>query len=724
MHTTNESLARPTPEQLFMGWLGRNAVVVFFVLLLTAVGFVLWSVSVSSSRLVEKTTLNDAAIYADSLAEFRTLYTSEVVTAAKASGMSITHDYKDRANAIPLPATLSMLLGQRIDEHASGASARLFSEFPFPWRANGGPNDQFERDALSHLQANPDNPYYSFCEVDGQPVLRYAIADLMRTSCIDCHNSHPESPKTDWKVGDVRGVLEVTFPLGNATEAAAENARITISGIIGLAFMGIVGMGLFVKHSRKTSLSIALSNRKLEEANLRLAHRQTELTTLLKSVEEQRMEITESRNVTEERSRHVEMARRGALNMMRDMEEAKFKADAATLAKSEFLANMSHEIRTPMTAILGFSEMLLNEDGIDLAPEQRRESICTIRKNGQYLIDIINDILDLSKIESGKLEVEQIDCSPYQILAGVVTLMSVRSAAKGISLEIEFDGPIPDRIQSDPTRLRQILINLTGNAIKFTEVGKVRIVARLLGANTDQPMMQFDVVDTGIGMTDKQIDILYQPFVQADTSTTRKFGGTGLGLTISKRLANMLGGDICAQSTPGKGSTFSVTVCAGPLKDVKFVANAAEARLSLDEATKSTATDVRIDCRVLLAEDGPDNQRLIKFVLEKGGDEVTIAENGQIAFDLALAARDEGNPFDVILMDMQMPVLDGYDATSKLRASGYSGPIIALTAHAMNGDKKKCLGAGCDDYTTKPIDRAELLSLIAQYASQPASLPG
>lgn len=436
------------------------------------------------------------------------------------------------------------------------------------------------------------------------------------------------------------------------------------------------------------------------------------------------MEITESRNVTEERSRHVEMARRGALNMMRDMEEAKFKADAATLAKSEFLANMSHEIRTLMTAILGFSEMLLNEDGIDLAPEQRRESICTIRRNGQYLIDIINDILDLSKIESGKLEVEQIDCSPYQILAGVVTLMSVRSAAKGISLEIEFDGPIPDRIQSDPTRLRQILINLTGNAIKFTEVGKVRIVARLLGANTDQPMMQFDVVDTGIGMTDKQIDILYQPFVQADTSTTRKFGGTGLGLTISKRLANMLGGDICAQSTPGKGSTFSVTVCAGPLKDVKLVANAAEARLSLDEATKSTATDVRIDCRVLLAEDGPDNQRLIKFVSEKGGAEVTIAENGQIAFDLALAARDEGNPFDVILMDMQMPVLDGYDATSKLRASGYSGPIIALTAHAMNGDKKKCLGAGCDDYTTKPIDRAELLSLIAQYASQPASLPG
>ncbi len=397
-------------------------------------------------------------------------------------------------------------------------------------------------------------------------------------------------------------------------------------------------------------------------------------------------------------------------------------AEAANVSKSEFLANMSHEIRTPMTAILGYIDLIAEGcvGNCNFGNSQMLEFTSTVRRNAQHLLQILNDILDLSKIEAGKLSVETLPVSPFQILAEVESLMRVRAVDKNLTFTVECGGPLPETIQTDPTRLRQILVNLVGNALKFTERGGVRLVTRCVDRTPAEALLHIDVIDSGIGMTPAQRAHVFNPFAQADSSTSRRFGGTGLGLSISLRLAQMLGGTITVESTPGQGSIFTATVATGPLEGVRFV----EGPPSLlavqppDPAPRAAAS-TQLCGRVLLAEDGPDNQKLISHLLRKAGADVTIVENGQFATERALAARDAGQPFDLIFMDMQMPVLDGYTATRRLRERGYAGPIVALTAHAMSSDRDKCLAAGCDDYATKPIKREQLLGVAAKYL-QPA----
>ena len=405
-----------------------------------------------------------------------------------------------------------------------------------------------------------------------------------------------------------------------------------------------------------------------------------------------------------------------------ELETAKAQMEAATLAKSVFLANMSHEIRTPMTAILGFTENMLDPD---LTDSERLNAVHTIRRNGEHLLQIINDILDISKIEAGKLEVECIRCSPIQLVVDVHDLMIVQAERKKLPLGIEYIGPVPETIQTDPTRLRQILVNLIGNAIKFTDEGGVRLVIQTMfkdpigGARPAEPMLQFDVIDTGMGLSAEQIGKLFKSYSQANASTTRMFGGSGLGLMISNRLATMLGGDVKVFSSPGEGSTFRVTVTTGPLDSVRMLTNPAEAAILQPEDTSATKGETaRLNSRILLAEDGPDNQRLIGHILRKAGAEVMIVENGKLAVDAAIKACDAASPFDLILMDIQMPVMDGYEATGLLRQKGYTGPIIALTARAMASDRKQCLDAGCDDYAIKPIDRKKLIQMIRSYVAE------
>ena len=393
---------------------------------------------------------------------------------------------------------------------------------------------------------------------------------------------------------------------------------------------------------------------------------------------------------------------------------AKEAAEIASQSKTEFLANMSHEIRTPMAAILGYSD-LLAEMPPEAGAADRLEVIGTIRRNGEHLLAIINDILDISKIEAGKMTVENLPCKLSRLVQEVHELMLVRAQTKSLEIKIVQETPLPREIRTDPLRLRQILINLLGNAVKFTDAGEVvlRVGASERAGRVE---LKIDVEDTGIGMSRAQVESLFTAFTQADQSTTRRYGGAGLGLHISQRLAGMLNGRVSCRSTLGAGSVFTLTLDCAAIEGAEWtevlpLGGASVNRAAAGRDARARGCPALHGRRVLLAEDGPDNQVLLAQLITRAGAEVVVAENGLRAIEVFEAAVRDGAPFDLVVMDMQMPEVDGYEATRRLRARGVRTPIVALTAHAMAGDRERCLDAGCDDYATKPIERGPLIAM-------------
>lgn len=442
-------------------------------------------------------------------------------------------------------------------------------------------------------------------------------------------------------------------------------------------------------------------------------------TTLEKQVQEQTKELSEYNVNLLREFEATQLAKEEAHKAWKQAEKANqelqaavdlandlaVKAGQASKTKSEFLANMSHEIRTPMNGIIGFSNVLADSG---LTDEQMGYTNI-IRQSGQNLLRLIDDILDLSKIEAGKVDIEMIYCSLKDMLNTIEPLMRNRASEKGIEFKIVTAESLPAHMRTDPTRLNQCLLNLAGNAIKFTEEGHVYINVSLQ-ENDGKPFIRFDVEDTGIGIAADKQENVFDAFIQADGSTTRKFGGTGLGLTITRRLAKVMGGTLSLSSEAGKGSVFSLLIPAG----VEVANEAVLDKFSSAEQTEATGNtkDAELSGSVLVAEDDPVNQKLIKALLERMGLEVSVVDDGELAVEEALKRS-----YDLILMDIQMPVMNGYEAARALREKGVNTSIVALTANAMKGDREKCIDAGCDDYLSKPIDQQKIKKVLEKYIS-------
>jgi len=762
----------------------------------------------SSEAVVRQFATESAKVHANSVTQFRNFYTQELVPRAINGGMSITHDYKSRDNALPLPATLTIDLGHYLSKSEGGTQVRLYSDQAFPWRVAERSLDDFQKQALAHLKKNPDEPFIREEVMNGGRVLRFAQSDRMLASCVACHNQYPGSPRTDWKVGDVRGALEVVLPVSQWQLASSGVLNRTFVVLLFLLFVGFLLIWYSInriraalKKARELSadrqmaisqLNKEIAERKQVEGYLRLS--ESKLQSLFRSVPEAIVvanaegKMVQANDATcaifgysmeelidQPISLLVPMTdpgkdvrfmlsalssdQKGLLNqpqvlqgrkrngsgfpvrliisethldnehffigVMQDftalqsaqdvLVEAKEKAEQANRLRGEFLANMSHEIRTPMNGIVGMTELALDTT----TPELQKEYLNLALDSSKHLLRIINEILDFSKIEAKALELDLLDVNPTELIKNTARSLEPLARAKGIDLLVQTATDLPEGVWMDPVRVRQVLTNLMGNAIKFTDQGQVIVRAELLPEMNEQTvLLRISIIDTGIGFEPERMEALFSPFTQADGSVTRSYGGTGLGLAISRSLVQLMGGFITAEGRPGKGATFVVTL---PVKKIIQSVNASAVRPPTEVETSGVPLTpvspitalVDAGCSVLLVEDHEINRKLAQILLERMGYRCAMVNDGQQALErLAL------EHFDVVLMDVMMPVLDGLSALRELRTResllGLRTPVLMVTAHAMTGDKERFLAAGADGYVSKPLSQEALKKEITR----------
>lgn len=430
-------------------------------------------------------------------------------------------------------------------------------------------------------------------------------------------------------------------------------------------------------------------------------------------------DISEQRKSQNKLDEYVERLKQSRREMKRkdyQLKSAMSIVERANQAKSEFLANMSHEIRTPMTAILGYTDILKDNPG----NHKNLELIEIIQNNGSHLLQVINDILDLSKIEMGDFEIRKVRCSPTRILQEVIDEYQPGASQKGLSLQARYQESLPETIQTDPGRLKQVLANLVSNAVKFTSEGRIELEVRMCSQSRQDRILQFSVTDTGIGIPAEKLKHIFEPFTQADSSTSRNYGGTGLGLTLSHKLVQLLGGNLRVQSTLNRGSVFSVTLNVGSEVDLQ-AGQELGFRFNSENADRERSAEELLQHRrenqgtILLVDDTPEIRRLFTYLLNKMGLEVKTSSNGKDAVEQVNAAVEQKQSFDLILMDMQMPVMSGYEAVRLLREQEIQIPVIAITAHALVSDREKCLTAGCTDYLSKPVKFDVLFEKVQRY---------
>lgn len=505
------------------------------------------------------------------------------------------------------------------------------------------------------------------------------------------------------------GTLAIVFSHQDLIEANQDSLNLGIQiALSGMVFIALVGIAIGYLLTRRLE-SLAISAQRISEGDLEVRTNlkgndevaivgqafdhmaeniKTYVDNLIDSEEELRKAHSTLEKRVEERTHQLAIATNEAIR--------------ANNSKSTFLANISHEIRTPLTAIIGFSDSLRDES---LGEDERTDAITTINESGKHLLRIINDILDISKVEADKIDIEHIEVSLFDVIHEVKSIVQPQAEQKNLYLNIEYHFPLPRKITNDPVRIKQILLNLFSNAIKFTSVGGVTLK---VSCDCIRDEITFKVIDTGIGLSEQQKGKIFNAFEQADSTTTRKYGGTGLGLSLSRSLAELLGGTITVSSTQEVGSCFTLTVATGKLDKAELIYHI-DHKPSPDISQKYH-TDKRLHGEVLLVEDNHDNQKLVSLYLKRAGVGVALANNGQEAINLAADKK-----YDLILMDIHMPVMSGIEAVKILRAHGYTGPIAALTANTMQERVSDCLDAGCNTFLSKPIDLDEFCSVLNTY---------